>query len=789
MDRSVDVIAGYLAILSVGALYFPIDLNQPRERLEFLLKDAKPSVVLLTRQSADRLPAGVPAAYVEEADRLAPTGLEMSGRSHPQGIACLLYTSGSTGVPKGVLIPDAGIVRLVTESDFIPFGSHLRFLLHSQLPFDASTLEIFAPLLNGGTCVLFHGENIATLHEFREAIRRFRVNTVFFGPAIFNLAIEENPDVLEGLAYLIQGGEALSPNHIRKCLELFPHMHLVNGYGPTETTTFATTYKIPRNLAAGATSVPIGKPIARTQTYIFDESGKLITDDRPGELLIGGSGVALGYLNRPEMTAERFVPDPFSTDPQARLYRTGDLCRWLPDGNLDFINRLDFQVKIRGQRVEPGEIEAAMQQHSAIGQSVVIARGQSADKYLVGFYTLARGQTCTAAELRQHLQRHLPTYLVPEKLIALETMPATRNGKVDRRALPDDVPVVQISSRQPTSPLEKDLAELWKRSLGVEQIGLDDCFFELGGSSLGMMRLCTQIQQRTNRFVSVNTFLSATTVGKMADILARPQQSNDSSLIAMLKPGDGEPLFCAPGHGGHPLFFRPLSQRLTWPGPIYGLQFPGLDGTSAPAQSVEEMAARFIAEIRSLAPDQRYHLIGYSFGGLITFEMGRRMRADGDEIGSTILLDAFTSTAGRSRPPIARIAIHVKRFLRKSARARFQHIKPHRNADQEIPESAVTLMPHIEQVNQLNRRAYDNYRPGPHDGDVTLIQAMERPDWIEFCIVDPTGGWGDFVKGKLEIKQCPGNHLTMMEEPHLPQLADILNQSLSVREMEPALPS
>ncbi|HEY1683501.1 MAG TPA: amino acid adenylation domain-containing protein [Tepidisphaeraceae bacterium] len=431
LHRSLDMPATFLAILKCGAAYCPLDLNHPAERIQLILQDAKIAAIVTDLEHASGLPqTDVRLLVLDKPGTFDGVESATLDLVHPQDVMCLLYTSGSTGLPKGVLIPHKGVIRLLFESNYIPFGSHLCMLHHAPLVFDASTYEIWGSLLHGGKCVLYPGKGLI-FHELRDAIRKYQVNSLLLGPAPFNLIIDEDPDVLTGIEYLVIAGEAMSATHSRKALAKFPDLHLVNGYGPTEATTFATTYTISRDFSRDAKSVPIGKAIARTTLYIYDSNNNLITDDAPGELFIGGVGVAMGYLNRPELTAEKFIADPFSQDPNARLYRTGDLCRWMPDGNLDYIGRIDHQVKIRGHRIEPGEIETVMQKHPGIAQCILVAGGDPSDRFLIGYYTVRKGQTCTPEQLRNHLTATLPAYLVPQWLTPLEKLPINANGKVE----------------------------------------------------------------------------------------------------------------------------------------------------------------------------------------------------------------------------------------------------------------------------------------------------------------------------------------------------------------------
>lgn len=782
LPRRFDMPATFLGILKCGAAYCPLDLNHPAERIELILKDAKVSAVITNSDRAAQLPqVDIPVLVLDAPgtfDSVEASSLDLVNLSD---VICVLYTSGSTGLPKGVLIPHRGVIRLLFESDHIPLGPGTRMLHHSPLVFDLSTYEIWGPLLHGGQCILYPGKGLV-FHELRSAIRQFKVNTLSLGPAPFNLIIDDDPDVLTGIDYLILGGEPMSPTHARKGLARFPHLHLVNGYGPTEASTFATTYTVPQDCSQSAKSVPIGKPLVRTTVYIYDANNQLITDATPGELLIGGEGVALGYLNRPELTAEKFIADPFSKDPKARLYRTGDLCRWLPDGNLDYIGRIDHQVKIRGHRIEPGEIETAILRHPNIAQCIVVAGGEAADRFLIGYFTVKRGQTCSTDELRQHLKSQLPAYLVPEWLMLLPKLPINANGKVDRKALPD--PRISAPVKSPTVPrtkLESELSDLWKQILRVENLGIDDCFFALGGTSIGMMKLCALIERRMQRFVSVGNFIAASTVAKMARFLDAPDTAHHLKLAIHLRQAvDGEPLFCLPGLGGHPMRFYEMAQNLRHCGSVYGLQFPSKSGDGQPISSIEEMAEICLEEIDQLAQGRPAHVMGYSFGGAVAFETARQMKARGMKLGGLFLLDSFLPAAIRPRHRLAKMMIHAKRLLRHGFGGR-----EHRLLEKDaafVADPAATapqpLRPDGEEIDRILRHAFDQYQPAQLDGDVILIQAMEQPEWLEFCVVDPSGGWADAVAGRIHHVRTPGNHLSMFHNLHLDELIRVVDSWL-----------
>ncbi|MED1960730.1 amino acid adenylation domain-containing protein, partial [Brevibacillus formosus] len=413
-----------------------------------------------------------------------------------ESLAYVIYTSGSTGLPKGTLVIHRGIVRLVKETDYVTITEQDVFLQASTVSFDAATFEIWGSLLNGAKLVLMPPD-LPSLEELGQAIQTHKVTTLWLTAGLFTLMVDHHKEYLTGVRQLLVGGDVVSVPHVRKALEI-EGITIINGYGPTENTTFTCCYPV-TELPETISSFPIGRPIKNTTVYVLDSNMQPVPIGVTGELYIGGDGLAQGYLHRPDLTEERFVPNPFSTDPQARLYRTGDLVRYLPDGLIEFIGRIDNQVKIRGFRIELSEVEAVLAKHPALAASVVIVReDEPGKKQLVAYAVKQAEQDVDTAELRQHFKEHVPDYMVPSAFVMLDELPLTPNGKVDRKALP--VPVNDRSQdvdsfTEATNLIEQKLAEIWCGVLRMDRIGIHDNFFELGGDSI----LSIQIVARANK--------------------------------------------------------------------------------------------------------------------------------------------------------------------------------------------------------------------------------------------------------------------------------------------------
>jgi amino acid adenylation domain-containing protein len=495
-ERSAAAVVALLAVLKTGAAYLPLEASNPVERTQFMLRDAGVQVVLSDEANPRAVPAGVRAMPIGEGEADGAPGPR---RIDSHALAYVMYTSGSTGEPKAVEIEHRSIIRLVRGVDYVHLGPQTRFLHAAPLGFDASTLELWGPLLNGG-CVVVHPEAVPSAAGLAAVLSAHGVTTAWLTAALFNAIIDEAPQSLQGLRQLLTGGEALSVRHVRIALGALAGTELINGYGPTECTTFATTYAVPRDLDAAARSIPIGRPIPDTTVHVLNPRLQRVPIGVTGELFIGGAGLARGYRNQPQLTAERFVASPF--DAGERLYRTGDLVRQLADGNLEFVGRADTQVKIHGHRIELGEIEAALARHDGVAECAVLAREDRAgERRLVAYFkpgTDATGSGApTAPQLRQHLARVLPAFMVPAIYVQVKSLPVTANGKLDRRALPVPEarrPELAVAFEPPVGPVETRLCQCFADVLDIDQVGRHDNFFDLGGSSLLVLQLLARIK-------------------------------------------------------------------------------------------------------------------------------------------------------------------------------------------------------------------------------------------------------------------------------------------------------
>ncbi|MGA2354454.1 MAG: non-ribosomal peptide synthetase [Terriglobales bacterium] len=533
LERSLEMVVGLLGILKAGGSFVPFDANYPAERLAFMATDCKAPVMLVQNSVMQKMAEGNWSAATlvsldgDAADLKSESGDNLANVNTAESLAYVMYTSGSTGRPKGVMVEHRAVVRLVKKTNFVDLSEQEVFLQFSPISFDASTLEIWAPLLNGG-CLAIMPPETQSLDEIGAAIRKYGVTSMWLTAGLFNVMVEQRLDDLRPLRQLLVGGDVLSVTHIRKAQDGLPGCRLINGYGPTEGTTFTCCHTITREDAQG-TSIPIGKPISNTQVYLLDSTFQPVPLGEPGELCVAGDGLARGYLNQPELTAEKFVSHPFSDELDARIYRTGDLARYRSDGTIEFLGRVDNQVKVSGFRIELGEIETVLMEHSNVQSAVVIARQDTPGEKKLAAYVVLRGQDGDRNELRTFLQKKLPVYMVPSEFVVLNSLPLSPNGKVDRGALPAPQMVQAEVNKAPASPqtdLEQKIAAIWQRVLCLKQVSVDDNFFDLGGDSLQLLDAHAELQKIVNSSLTIIDLFEYTTISALAKYLTKNSSSS-----------------------------------------------------------------------------------------------------------------------------------------------------------------------------------------------------------------------------------------------------------------------
>ncbi len=657
VERSLEMVIGLLGILKAGGAYLPLDPDYPPERLTFMLMDAGSPLLLTQQPLLARLPvyevwanAATPRQVVC-LDTDWPLMAQQSGEGLPNvttadNLVYVMYTSGSTGRPKGTSIVHRAVVRLVRETNFADLSAEQIWLQFAPLSFDASTLELWGSLLNGGRLVIFP-PHTPSLDELGQVLLAQQVTSLWLTAGLFHLMVDERLADLAHLKQLLAGGDVLSPPHVQKVLHAPPNCRLINGYGPTENTTFTTCYPMTPGSQVRS-PLPIGRPIANTQVYILDDRLQPLPIGVAGELYIGGDGLARDYLHRAALTAERFVPNPFAEGTGARLYKTGDLARYLPDGNIEFMGRLDHQVKVRGFRIELGEIEAVLVQHSALRETVVVARqDEPGNKQLVAYLVPEDRESPPLAELREFLQARLPDYMLPAAFVTLEALPLNPNGKVDRQALP--VPQrtradLKTTFVPPRNEVEERIAAVWTEVLGIEKVGIDDNFFDLGGESFKAIKAV----RRMGDALSVVDLFTHPTIRELADYLYGGQPRGDGLLHELTRPVPLKArvvsLVCLPFGGGSAISYQALADALPKNYSLYAVELPGHDfgQPDEPLQPSAEVVQRCVAEILR---DVRgpIALYGHCMGGALAIRIARLLEEAGVELEGVFIGGHFPS--------------------------------------------------------------------------------------------------------------------------------------------------
>ncbi|WP_414512339.1 non-ribosomal peptide synthetase [Nostoc sp. PCC 9305] len=534
IERSLEMVVALLAILKAGGAYVPLDPGYPQERLAFMLSDTQVSVLLTQKELVTKLPTHTALVICLDADwnTIAQNKKDnLSTSVTADNLAYVMYTSGSTGTPKGVSVIHRGVVRLVKETNYAQLTPEEVILQLAPISFDASTFEIWGCLLNGGRLVIYP-PNTPSLEELGQIIQQYQVTTLWLTAGLFHLIVDEKIDALKSLRQLLAGGDVLSVPHAQKFLQTVQNCQLINGYGPTENTTFTCCHPITAPLQPDV-SIPIGRPIANTQVYILDQNLQSVSIGEVGELYIGGDGLARGYLNRPDLTAEKFISHSFDGNLATRLYKTGDLARYLPDGNIEFLGRIDNQVKIRGFRIELGEIEREIAQHPDVREIAVLARQDEAgEKQLTAYIVPHYNSGYTHNKLRSFLQQRLPNYMVPSAFVMLESLPLTANGKVDRHKLPApsrERPQLEQAYIAPQTDLERLLAGILSELLKIDRVGIDDNFFDLGATSISILQVAARIKQEIGIELPAVKLFQYSTIGSLANYLDSNQNSQPSS--------------------------------------------------------------------------------------------------------------------------------------------------------------------------------------------------------------------------------------------------------------------
>ncbi|MFI0444378.1 amino acid adenylation domain-containing protein [Actinomadura sp. 6N118] len=784
LERSADSIVASLAVLKAGGAYAPIHHGYPPDRMAWAVAEVGAPVLLVNTPMKDRaaeLEGSATVIVVDDDPELAvQPGTDPGVVNRPDQLAFVLFTSGSTGLPKGVMLRHRDAVDLVDDAA-MRNGGHDRVLVHSAHAFDASTYEMWIGPLAGG-CAVVAPPGQLDAAGLERIINDEGVTGIFITTTLFNLVAEERPTAFAGLKEVLTGGEAGSPAAMRKVLAACPDTEVGHVYGPTEATTYTTIAGMRAPLAAGDRSPILGRPIDNMRLYVLDEGLLPVPPGVTGEAYIAGAGLGRGYLDRPGLTAERYVADPFGA-PGERMYRTGDLLRWRPDGQLEYVDRADFQVKIRGFRVELGEIESVLAAHPGVSNVAVIAREDTPGaKRLAAYVIPVSGVPDDPRQFAEQLRRwaasRLPEYMVPAAFVVLETFPTNPNGKLDRRALPAPDYGRGGTGRDPETPEEELLCTLFAQVLEVERVGADVSFFDLGGDSIAAIKLVTRARQAGLELAPRDVFTYQT-----VEALTRrgeEEQLGFEVLLPIRPAGSRPPVFFVHPAGGLAWSYLQFQRHLSPEQPIYGLQASAFTRNELPG-SVEQMARDYVAEIRAVQPNGPYHLAGWSLGGLIAYEMACLLQADGQEVALLALIDAFHTqdleAEKREILPelLESIGIDATMIAEDGNPDLVQIMAV--LADR---EDALSTLGEDDLVNVY--RNYENgvhraeeYRPGPFRGDIVFFTALQgRTDEM------PTGpaNWAPLVDGRIEDHPLDVDHHLLMEPEPAAEIGAVLAAKL-----------
>jgi len=790
LKPSPEMMISILGVLKAGGACLPLDPSYPKGRLKHMVEDSGVKVLLTTSELQRLLPtAGIQSICLDQQPETVPPPRRVAAaKVGPENLAYVIYTSGSTGTPKGVLITHRNLVHSTQARLNYYAAPNSRFLLLSSFAYDSSLVGIFGTLCQGGTLVLCPSSVQESLPELGQLISRHRISELLCVPSVYGFLLDQATSMqLASLRSAIVAGEPCAPELIERHYRLLPHTVLYNEYGPTEASVWSTVYRCrPKHTRL---LVSIGRPIANTRVYVLDRHLNLVPVGVAGEICIAGPGLVRGYLNRPDLTAERFVPNPFSKDKTERLYRTGDVARYLPDGNLELLGRLDEQVKIRGFRIELEEISSVIAEHKDVRQAVATLREDSSGRSELVAYIVPSNEAFDGKQLRQFLKHKLPEVMVPSAIVTLEHLPLTPNGKVDRRALPSPRSFSAVGHESAHSPVEAQLVEIFEKVLGKRPVGTTQNFFDLGGHSLLVARLLLVVEQTFGKKLSLGDVFQAPTVRELAVLLANGSAQRYKGAIIPIQPaGSKTPLFWV---RGGPLYLA-LSRRLGLDQPLLGLHLPVADAARLPIPyTLEDIAAALVERMREVQPSGPYKIAGLCVNGVIAYEMARQLHNQGEQVSLLGLFDAQNPAYYRDFSSEGRGALMFKKFRYHLANLQHSRVKGFPNFVRERLTGVgrrLSVMrwrtyyalglhvgdSHLEDLDTIIHPASYVYQPQAYPGQVVFFQST---DWPKGRYWEFHAGWNQLVGG-MEIYRIRGGHESMFYEQNVDFLAKSLRLCL-----------
>jgi amino acid adenylation domain-containing protein len=796
VDRSPEMVFILLAIVKSGATYLPLDPEYPQARVEFMLEDTGATVLITSEIYSGTYRSRAREILLEDMLRqasqypAAPPEVKIS----MDDVVYVLYTSGSTGQPKGAQITQQGLMNFLIGMQKEPgIDEHDRVLALTTICFDISGLELFLPLITGAEIILTDAQTSRDTRLLMEVVKKERVTIMQATPATWRMMLESAWEERLPIKALC-GGEALSKRLAERLLDKCDS--LWNMYGPTETTVWATLKKI----KTGDEIITVGHPIDNVYAYILDSQLRPVADGTVGEIFIGGDGVGKGYLNRPQLNAALFMDDPFSDVPGAQMYKTGDLGRRVNDGEIQCLGRIDHQVKIRGYRIELGEIEHTLSKQKGIKDVVVLPK----DERLVGYVVLESGHKAAFSDWQQALKTSLPEYMIPSNFVTLPKFPLSPNGKVDRNALEAIGQEIEKANRVYTPPQterEEQIAKIWEDLLHVEKVGIKDDFFELGGTSIVAMQIMARLERETGKRLPLASLFTANTVEKLARQLELDDRSISWDLLVPVKPtGKKPPLFIVNGLDMNVLLFNNIARNMDADQPVYGFQPRGLNGVDEPFETIEDMAAEYIAALLEREFGDSYALAGYSYGGIVAYEMGRQLQAMGKQVKMLAMFDTYAYNEDHFATGMPRYIRKIKRQLPKlffitgslirqpKETIRYQQSFFIRKCNELAIYMGLQRPPEAnkaeDKINEKYETAYRRYNMQPSDAcAIDLFRVSTRLYYLD----DPIYlGWKKYARKGIFVHDVKGDHKTFLMPPNDRDFAILLQKLVDERMKSPA---